>query len=134
MRLHIRRRLRNPVLVTRSKEASMLRKLTTAVAAAVTLAAVSSPAGAIETIDCAARPLNAAEQTICASQRLQILDAKITEVYADLMYGRRLSEAAKQTLRASQHAFLARRDSCGRSFDCLEEMMSLRASRMQNYW
>ena len=104
--------------------AATLRALTTAVTASGT---------GIETIDCSAN-LNRAETTICGSQRLQILDAKITEIYAEMMLGRRLSSAGKENLRDSQYNFLARRNSCGADYVCLEETMSLRASRIRNYY
>ena len=87
-------------------------------------------ANGIETIDCHAE-LNRAEQTICKSQKLQILDAKVTEVYADAMLGQRLSERVKQMLRYSQYGFLARRNACGPDPDCLEDVMTQRANRIR---
>lgn len=86
----------------------------------------------IQTIDCGVDH-NRAERAICSSQRLQILDAKITEAYADMMHSRRLTPIAKAHLRESQHAFLVRRDACGASYGCLEDVMSTRVSRIRLY-
>jgi uncharacterized protein len=87
---------------------------------------------AIDTIDCA-RDHNPAERTICDSQHLQILDAQIVEVYAELMTSRWLAPARKADLKQSQRTFLVRRDACGYNPDCLEDVMAVRASRIQNY-
>jgi len=102
--------------------------------ALTTLAAMSGPATAdsIETIDCRV-DRNRAERTICASQHLQILDAKITEVYADVMKSRRVSSHVKDDMRRSQYAFLSRRDACGSDYICLNEVMTLRLGRIRNY-
>lgn len=110
-------------------------KIAIAILATVTAVAPAAFANSngIETIDCSAN-LNRAETTICGSQHLQILDAKITEVYADKMLGRRLSSTGKELLRDSQYNFLARRNLCGADYGCLEEVMSQRASRIRNYY
>jgi uncharacterized protein YecT (DUF1311 family) len=120
------------------REAFMLKFASTlSLAIAVAVSALTTVAKAsssgIDTIDCNAR-LNRAETTICSSQRLQILDAKITEIYADMMLGRRLSSSGKEMLRDSQYNFLARRNSCGADYACLEEIMSQRAGRIRNYY
>jgi uncharacterized protein len=94
--------------------------------------AVAIPAHAIDTIDCS-RDDSPAERTICSSQRLQILDAKMVEVYADLMSSRWLSTAGKANLQASQRSFLVRRDACGRNFGCLEAAMAGRATQLNFY-
>lgn len=98
------------------------------------IGATSGPAAAdtIETIDCRV-DRNRAERTICASQHLQILDAKITEVYADAMKSRRVSSHMKEDLRRSQYAFLSRRDACGADYICLNEVMTLRLGRIRNH-
>ena len=115
----------------------MIRTTTAVLLAAALLAgaaatASSAHAEGIQTIDCSV-DRNRAERTICSSQRLQILDAKITEVYADLMTSRRLSGVAKEHLRQSQYAFLARRDACGSSFSCLDDVMTMRATRIRYF-
>lgn len=110
-----------------------MRRFTPAVlATALTTLAATSAAAGIETIDCQAAQLNKAERTICRSQHLQILDAKIAEVYADKMLGRRLSADTKAALRESQYQFLARRNACGADADCLDDVMLLRSSRIHN--
>ncbi len=100
--------------------------------AAGALLAVAQPARAIETIDCV-RDRNPAERTICDSQRLQILDAKIVEVYAELMTSRWMSAAHKADLKQSQRNFLVRRDACGANYDCLEDVMGMRSTRIHHY-
>jgi uncharacterized protein len=100
--------------------------------AAIALLAAAQPAAAIETIDCT-RDHNPAERTICGSQRLQILDAKIVEVYAELMSSRQLSAARKADLKQSQRNFLVRRDACGANYDCLEDVMGMRSTRIHYY-
>ena len=86
-------------------------------------------ASAIDTIDCS-RDWNAAERTICRSQRLQVLDAKMTEVYADLMLDQSVSARRKSELQQSQHEFLKFRDKCGDDRVCLEEVMQRRMTRI----
>lgn len=113
-----------------------LKTLTAAAGLALVAAAGlgnAARADTIETIDCSVDK-NRAERTICASQHLQILDAKITEVYADVMNSRRVSVGIKDDLRRSQYAFLARRDACGASYGCLEDVMSMRLGRIRNYY
>lgn len=110
---------------------------TAAVIIAMALAAAVATGGAasaetIQTIDCSV-DRNRAERAICASQHLQILDAKITEVYADLMHSRRVASTVKHDLRRSQYAFLARRDACGADYICLNEVMTLRLGRIRHY-
>lgn len=100
--------------------------------AAFAVAAAVTPAAAIDTINCA-RDRNPAERTICASHHLQILDAKVTEAYADIIRDTRISGPIRTALRDSQFAFLARRDACGRDTDCLAEAMQLRAIRINDY-
>jgi uncharacterized protein len=101
-------------------------------AAAVSVFAVPRPAAAYDTIDCD-RDGKPAERVICSSQSLQILDAKITEVYAEMMQDRTFNARIKRDLLVSQRTFLARRDACGWDQDCVEEVMSLRSSRIQFY-
>ena len=113
----------------------MTRLITTALAAFALSAAVASTASAsgIQTINCEADRANAAERTICASQSLQILDAKVTEVYADMMSSRRISRVVKANIRESQYSFLARRNACGHDRGCLAEVMSVRLTRIHYY-
>jgi uncharacterized protein len=99
-------------------------------AAGLSTLALAAPAAAYETIDCD-RDHRPAERVICGSQKLQILDAKITEAYADLMQGSELRARTKRGLISSQRAFLELRDSCGWDRACVEEVMSLRLSRIQ---
>lgn len=110
-------------------------KIETTLLAAITILAAtggSAGAGDIQTIDCAV-DRNRTERAICASQRLQILDAKITEVYADAMSDRRLSASVKEALRRSQYAFLARRDACGSDAACINGVMTLRFAHIRNF-
>ncbi len=103
-------------------------------ALALTLSIASSAhAAGIQTIDCAVDLGTASERTICDSQRLQILDAKITEVYADLMTSRRVPTDAKARVRESQYRFLERRNACGADRLCLQEVMERRLSRIHAY-
>ena len=113
----------------------MTRLILTAVAALALAAAAAGTASAtgIQTIDCQVDVATAAERTICSSQSLQILDAKVTEVYADMMTSRRLSRETKANIRDSQYAFLARRNACGADRDCLAEVMNRRLSRIHVY-
>ncbi len=113
----------------------MLKSAPLAAAAGLALALLTAPAASaarFATIDCDAR-LNAAEKIICASQPLQILDAKITEVYAELMNERGRSRGAKADLHQSQLNFLARRNRCGANYDCLDDVMGMRATRINYY-
>jgi uncharacterized protein len=110
----------------------MIRQTLAALALAALIAAPTH-AARIETIDCAVDLGTAAERTICKSQRLQILDAKITEVYADLMTSRRVPFDAKARVRESQYLFLERRNACGANRDCLEEVMGRRLTRIHAY-
>lgn len=109
-------------------------RLASFVVAAGIAAAAGAPveAASIQPIDCKV-DLGVAERTICRSQMLQVLDAQITEVYADLMTSRRVSAAAKERVRVSQYEFLYRRDACGANRECLQEVMSRRLSRIYNY-
>jgi uncharacterized protein len=104
--------------------------------AAFALAAASltatTPAAAIQTIDCQ-RDHSPAERTICASQRLQVLDAKITEAYADIILDGHVKGSVKQAVVESQINFLKRRDACGRDVDCLTEEMERRSMRIHHY-
>lgn len=103
-----------------------------AVIAVLAVTSGSAGAGGIQTIDCGL-DRNRTERTICASQRLQILDAKITEVYADAMSDRRLSVSVKEALRRSQYAFLARRDACGSDAICINDVMTLRFAHIRKF-
>ena len=100
--------------------------------AALTLALAATPAAAIETINCE-RDHNPAERTICASQKLQILDAKVTEAYADIMLDGRVKGHVKRAVAESQLSFLKHRDACGRDVECLSEVMDRRAIRINYY-
>ena len=99
---------------------------------ATALAASITPAAAIDTIDCA-RDHNPAERTICSSQKLQVLDAKVTEAYADIMLDSHVKGHVKRAVLESQQSFLERRDACGRDSACLTEVMERRSSRIQFY-
>ena len=98
-------------------------------AAAVVAVALIPQASAIDTIDCS-RDWGMAERTICKSQHLQILDAKMTEVYADLMLDQSVSARSKHRLQESQRQFLERRDQCGADRQCLEDVMKQRMTRI----
>ena len=95
-------------------------------------AASVTPAAAIDTINCA-RDKNAAERTICGSERLQVLDAQVTEQYADIMLDGHVKGPVKQAVQESQRDFLGRRDACGRDVQCLTEVMERRATRINFY-
>ncbi len=99
---------------------------------ALALVAVATPAMAIDTIDCG-RDRNPAEKTICGSQRLQILDAKVTEAYADIMLDSHVRAHVKRAVQESQQSFLQRRDACGRDQVCLTEVMERRVNRIPYY-
>ena len=113
----------------------MTRLITTSLAALVLSAALATvaPAAGIQTIDCQIDQTHAAERAICTSQRLQILDAKVTEVYADMMSSRRISREAKAHIRDSQFAFLIRRNACGANRDCIADVMTLRLTRITHW-
>jgi uncharacterized protein len=100
--------------------------------AVVTAMSGHAQAGRIDTIDCQV-DLNASEQTICDSQRLQILDAKITQAYVELITGRWLAVELKDAVRESQHVFLKRRNACGSHYACLEDIMGQRLTRIGYY-
>ena len=100
---------------------------------ALAVVAALTPASAYDSINCA-RDNGVAERTICADQRLQVLDAKVTEVYTDIMLDSHIKGHIKQAVHESQINFLKRRDQCGRDVACLAEVMSLRASRIRNYY
>ena len=105
-----------------------------AVAATFAVLAVSSASAAsIQPIDCNVDLGTSAERTICNSQSLQILDAQITEVYADVMNSRHVASAAKSRVRESQYRFLERRNACGGDRACLDEVMQRRLSRIHAY-
>jgi uncharacterized protein len=110
-------------------EASMTRFAFTAVVLIVAMSGAARANG-IQTIDCALDRSLAAERAICTSQRLQILDAKITEVYADVMLSRRVAFDIKARVREFQYQFLDRRNACGSNRGCLEEVMEQRLSRI----
>lgn len=94
--------------------------------------AAASPVVAYDTIDCG-RDKSPAERTICSSQALQVLDAKVTESYADIMLDGSIKGQVKRAVHASQIEFLARRDTCGRNVECLAEVMERRSSRINFY-
>ncbi len=108
-------------------------RITLAALALATVLAAPANANGIQTIDCAMDLNTAAERAICKSQRLQILDAKITEVYADYMTSGRVHSDVKARLRESQYRFLERRNACGPDRECLEELMDRRLSRIHAY-
>ena len=103
-----------------------------AAAAVLSLAAAATPATAIKTINCD-RDHNASERTICSSQKLQILDAQVTESYADIMLDGHVKASVKSAVYESQRSFLQRRDACGHDVECLTEVMERRASRIAFY-
>ncbi len=107
-------------------------RITLAAFALAVLIAAPATATGIQTIDCHVDLGTAAERTICKSQRLQILDAQITEVYADLMTSGRVSFDAKARVRESQYRFLERRNACGADRDCLADVMERHLSRIPN--
>lgn len=92
--------------------------------------AVVTPVKAIETIDCA-KDTRLAERTICGSQRLQILDATVTQAYADVMYDAVVPERIKNRVKWSQRAFLSERDRCGDDRRCLETSMQDQLARLR---
>lgn len=104
----------------------------TAFAALLLAAAAAAPAAAIETIDCS-RDRSPAERTICSSQRLQVLDAQVTESYADIMLDSHIKGSVKHAVHESQLDFLKRREACGRDVECLTEVMGRRSTRINFY-
>ncbi len=104
-----------------------------AAAAALTLAGVeTNPAQAYDTIDCQ-RDTSPAERAICADQRLQVLDAQVTEKYTDIMLDSHIKGAVKRAVHESQVSFLKRREQCGRDVACLTEEMGRRVTRIDYY-
>jgi uncharacterized protein len=104
----------------------------TALALALALGAASAPALAYDTIDCQ-RDTGAAERTICSSQRLQLLDAQVTEKYTDIMLDSHIRGTVKQAVHDSQVSFLQRRNQCGNNADCITEVMERRVMRINYY-
>ena len=92
----------------------------------------ATPAAAYDTINCA-RDHSPAERAICASERLQVLDAKVTEQYTDIMFDSYIKGPVKQAVHESQISFLQRRDRCGADVECLSEVMERRAMRINYY-
>lgn len=109
-----------------------MRRLILIAATAAGLAAAASPAAAIETIDCS-KDRNTAERTICSSRHLQVLDARVTEAYADIMLDSNVKSSTKHLVYVSQLEFLRNRDACGRDTECLADVMQRRASRIDFY-
>ena len=103
-----------------------------ALTASLALAAASTPAAAYDTINCA-RDRSAAERTICDSQRLQVLDAKVTEHYTDIMLDSYIKGPVKHAVHESQVEFLKRREQCKSDVVCLTEVMERRAMRINYY-
>ena len=113
------------------------------IAAACLLASVAagmslSPVRAMPSdhaFDCAdAR--TATERTICAYPRLKRLDDRIAMTYYILLNDLAdpaISNSAKASLRSSQRQHIRGRDACGSNVACLDDVLSLRASRIQNY-
>ncbi len=104
----------------------------TAIALALALGAASAPALAYDTIDCQ-RDTGPAERAICSSQRLQLLDAQVTEQYTDIMLDSHVKGPVKQAVHESQVNFLQRRNQCGNNAECLAEVMERRVSRISYY-
>jgi uncharacterized protein len=102
-------------------------------AAALMLAAgLATPSLAYDTIDCQ-RDTSPAERTICSSQRLQLLDAQVTEKYTDIMLDSYIKSSVKRAVHDSQVNFLQRRDQCGADRDCLTAVMGTRLVRINTY-
>ena len=111
----------------------MYRPMTLATALGVlAITAAAPPVAAYDLINCE-RDHGAAERTICSSQRLQVLDARVTEQYTDIMLDSYIKGDVKRAVHESQVNFLKRRDQCGTNVDCLTEVMELRASRIHFY-
>jgi uncharacterized protein len=104
----------------------------TAVALALAIGSTAAPALAYDTIDCQ-RDTGPAERAICSSQRLQTLDAQVTEKYTDIMLDSHIKSSVKQAVHESQVNFLHRRNHCGADADCLAEVMERRAVRINYY-
>ncbi len=109
-----------------------MRTFMLAATAAAALAAAASPAAAIDTIDCHA-DRNIAERTICSSNRLQVLDARVTEAYSDIMLDSGVKSSIKHAIYVSQLEFLRSRDACGRDARCLADVMERRVDRITFY-
>jgi uncharacterized protein len=103
-----------------------------AIALALALGAASAPALAYDTIDCQ-RDTGPAERAICSSQRLQLLDAQVTEKYTDIMLDSHIRGHVKQAVHESQVSFLQRRNQCGSNTECLAEVMERRVTRINYY-
>jgi uncharacterized protein len=106
--------------------------LTFAIASLALVAGGTSPAAAFDTINCQ-RDHSATERTICDNQRLQVLDAQVTEKYADIMLDSHIKGDVKRAVHESQLSFLRRRELCGRDVECLAEVMERRATRINYY-
>jgi uncharacterized protein len=104
----------------------------TAVALALALGTTAAPALAYDTIDCQ-RDTGPAERTICSSQRLQMLDAQVTEKYTDIMLDSHIRGTIKQAVHESQVNFLHRRNQCGSNAACITEVMERRVTRINYY-
>ncbi len=102
-------------------------------ALALATSAATAPASAYDTIDCQ-RDTSAAERAICASQRLQTLDAQITEKYTDIMLDSHIKGDVKRAVHESQVDFLKRREQCGRDTECLAAEMERRTARITHNW
>jgi uncharacterized protein len=105
---------------------------TLAMAAVMLGVGAVAPAAAYDTINCQ-RDTGPTERAICASQRLQVLDAQVTEYYTDIMLDSHIKGEVKRALHDSQVAFLKRREQCGTDGACLAEVMERRASRINFY-
>jgi len=111
----------------------MTKKFKTLAMAALFLGAGAvAPVAAYDTINCQ-HDTGPTERAICASQRLQVLDAQVTEQYTDIMLDSHIKGEVKRALHDSQVAFLKRRDQCGADGACLTEVMERRASRINFY-
>jgi uncharacterized protein len=106
--------------------------LTFAIASLALVAGSASPAAAFDTINCQ-RDHSVAERAICDSQRLQVLDAQVTDKYTDIMLDSHIKSDVKQRVHESQISFLRRRDQCGRDTECLADVMERRATRINYY-
>ena len=103
-----------------------------ALVAGLAIATAATPAAAYDTINCE-RDQSPAERAICASQRLQVLDAQVTEQYTDIMLDSYIKGSVKQAVHESQVSFLKRREQCGANVECLAEVMERRAMRINFY-
>ena len=100
--------------------------------------AAGNPASAMpgdHVFDCA-EARTPTERTICGHQNLKRLDDTIAITYHVLLNDiaePTISWRAKIGLRWSQRQYLKDRNACGRDTTCLEEVMGLRSSRIENY-